>query len=238
MRSQKLFVSGGAFIPQFGTNKNDPSVIVSDFWLDSHPVTEAAFRKFLKSHAEWRDEKNASNFSDEKFTSFWLRREPSPNRVYYPAIFVSWFAASAFCEANMGRLPTTFEWEYAARASATKKDGSADGELTAQILDWYAQPNSANALFSVFQGKPNAYGIYHMHGLIWEWTEDFNAFFAATDSRQEGDKNKDLQCGAGSLNGANRENYAAYIRYALRGSLRAKDTLSNLGFRCAYDQKK
>lgn len=57
-----------------------------------------------------------------------------------------------------------------------------------------------------------------------------------SDNRQDGNKNQKLVCGAGSVGAKDRENYAAFMRYALRSSLEASYSVANLGFRCAYDK--
>ena len=84
-------------------------------------------------------------------------------------------------------------------------------------------------------GKPNFYGIYDLHELVWEWTSDFNSVFVSGDNRQDGDKMKNFVCGAGSTNSSSKEDYAAFLRYAMRSSLRPEYSQHNLGFRCAYD---
>ena len=76
-----------------------------------------------------------------------------------------------------------------------------------------------------------------MHGVVWEWVYDFNSSFVTGDNRQDKDKLKDLFCGAGGEGAQDRINYAAFMRYALRSSLKASYKLMNLGFRCAYDEK-
>jgi formylglycine-generating enzyme required for sulfatase activity len=232
----KVFVDGGSFQPQFGTDKATPKVKVEPFWIDSHHVTEVQFQSFLKSRPSWIDPRESEGLVDKKLLDYWTSKKSRQlTKKYYPAVYVTWFAAEAYCESKGGRLPSTFEWEYLARASETDKDSGSDPEVLAKILSWYGRPNSDESLFSVFQGRPNAFGAYHLHGLVWEWTSDFNAFFAATDSRQAGDKDNDLLCGVGSIDAADRENYAAFMRFAMRSSLKANDSLSNLGFRCAYD---
>ena len=80
-------------------------------------------------------------------------------------------------------LPTEAQWEYACRAGSTGNYCRlADGiEITADTLGkvaWYAD-NSGNKTHPVGQKKPNAFGLYDMHGNVWEWCEDL---YSAGDS--------------------------------------------------------
>ena len=59
-----------------------------------------------------------------------------------------------------------------------------------------------------------------MHGLVWEWTFDFNSIFLSGESRKDKDTDKDLFCGSGSVNATDLMNYAAFMRYAFRASIK------------------
>jgi formylglycine-generating enzyme required for sulfatase activity len=128
------------------------------------------------------------------------------------------------------------EWEYVAAASEHKPLASRDKGFVQQILDWYSKPNP-DVLPAVGQKKPNYYGIYDMHGLIWEWVQNFNTVFISGESRGDQGELKQFYCAAGSsaATDADKENYAAFLRYAFRGSLEADFSVGNLGFRCAKD---
>ena len=125
-----------------------------------------------------------------------------------------------------------------AAASATQRDASRDPVFVQQLLKWYGKPSGGpGQLSDVGKGQPNIWGVYDMHGLVWEWNADFNSVFVIGDNRREGEELKSLFCGAGAESATDKANYAAFMRYALRNSLKGHYTTANLGFRCAYDLK-
>ncbi|MFT6733520.1 MAG: sulfatase modifying factor 1 [Polaribacter sp.] len=72
-----------------------------------------------------------------------------------------------------------------------------------------------------------------MHGVVWEWTEDFNSSLVNGESRNDSSIDSKLFCSAGAAGSADPSNYAAFMRFGFRSSLQAKFTLGSLGFRCA-----
>jgi formylglycine-generating enzyme required for sulfatase activity len=66
------------------------------------------------------------------------------------------------------------EWEYVAAASETKRNAQRDPEFISRILNWYASHN--DVIGDTGQRPANVYGIKDLHGLVWEWTNDFNRF--------------------------------------------------------------
>ena len=91
-----------------------------------------------------------------------------------------------------------------------------------------------NTIGSTFK---NYWKVYDLHGLVWEWTLDFNSVLITGESRKDVDKDSNLFCGSAAVNATDLMNYAAFMRYAIRGSLKAKYSMKNLGFRCVQDLK-
>lgn len=227
-----IAIEGGLFSPLYGLKEGDESVKISPFRIDRAPVTVAEFADFLKAHPEWNKESAQSLLVDERYLQSFGSGKLSPNA---PITNVSYFAAVEFCTWRAGRLPSTNEWEYVAAADETRRDASRDPVFVQRLLAWYAKPHASNVLSDVKSGAANAWGVYDLHGLIWEWTRDFNSVFVSSDNRRETDQLKNLFCGVGAVSATDKANYAAFMRYALRSSLQGRYTMENLGFRCAYD---
>ncbi len=224
---------GGRFASVLPADVKDADVMVAPFRLRAEPVTNAEFLVFVKAHPDWRRDQTPAVFAEPRYLSQWqsadaLGAGALPDQ---PVTQVSWFAAQAFCENEGARLPTWNEWEFAAAADATRADARSDPAWREKILSWYSHPS--NAPLAAIGGAANAYGVHDLHGLVWEWVDDFNALLVASDSRDQNDPDRLKFCGAGALNLRDRDNYAVLMRIAMLSSLKAADTTANLGFRCA-----
>jgi formylglycine-generating enzyme required for sulfatase activity len=104
----------------------------------------------------------------------------------YPAMYVSWDDAVAYChkmsarEGKTYRLPTEAEWEYACRAGTETRWGCGNDQNELDDYAWY----DGNTLdldsdidedyaHQVRLKKPNAFGLYDMHGNVYEWCSDY-----------------------------------------------------------------
>lgn len=137
--------------------------LTRDFWLASREVTQGEYAALLG--------KNPSHFA---------------GKPEAPVEKVSHADALAYCEAltrrerDAGRLPdgyayrlpTEAEWEYACRAGTTNLFHFGDSAESAGDYAWTWE-NSEAATHPVAQKKPNPWGLYDMHGNVWEWCQDW-----------------------------------------------------------------
>lgn len=225
-------VKGGVYLPFF-PGKERQKVAVADFYADARPVTNAQFLRFVQEHPRWQRGQIAPLFADSSYLSRWAGPlELGEARPAQPVTFVSWFSASAYCRAQGKSLPTEHQWEYMARADERRADATQDPAFTRRILEWYSHPREPQELGEVASSKPNVWGLYDLHGLIWEWVLDYSASILSEDGRGADDPNMARFCGGAALNASDVSDYAAFMRFAMRGSLAGAYTVHHLGFRC------
>lgn len=228
-------IEGGTFVPLYGATTETP-VKVSPFKLDIYPVTNAQYLDFVKKYPAYSRSKIKGLFADKSYLSQWQSdfSYGKNNLSNAPITNISWFAAKKYCECQGKRLPTMDEWEFVAMADKKRIDARSKEEFNKYIMSWYEKPKTyLNPVGKTFK---NYWDVYDMHGLVWEWTADFNSIFLSGESRKDKDNDKNLFCGSASINATDLMNYAAFMRYAFRGSLKANYTTINLGFRCAKDK--
>jgi formylglycine-generating enzyme len=234
--AQYAALPGGRFTSVLPADGKAAAAQVAPFRLRTELVTNAEFLAFVKTHPQWRRDHVAPILADARYLTHWtgadvLGEQALPRQ---PVTRVSWFAAQAYCESEQARLPSWYEWEFAAAADATRRDARADPAWRESILGWYSRPSST-ALPQI-GGVANVYGVHDINGLVWEWVDDFNALMVASDSRDQGDPDLLKFCGAGALSMQEKENYAVLMRIAMLSALKAADTTNNMGFRCAKSE--
>jgi formylglycine-generating enzyme len=218
-----VFVKGGSYEPFF-REKGEGPVVVGDLLVDKDPVTNEKFSKFVKAHPRWKRSRVPSIFAAKTYLESWSGDEAyGASAKNQPVTSVSWFAARAYCASAGKRLLTVDEWEWVSDAQ--------NPDNLQLILEWYSKPGRAP--MAVTKASVNKHGLRGMHGLVWEWVEDFSSVIIAGDSRDANDTKAGLFCGAGSLMSKDPSQYATFMRYAHRSSLQAAYVGNSLGFRCA-----
>ncbi|MBM3846810.1 MAG: formylglycine-generating enzyme family protein [Verrucomicrobia bacterium] len=129
-----------------------------------------------------------------------------------PVDTVSWDECQTFGKKAGGglRLPTEAEWEYACRAGTEEPYA---GDL--DEMGWYLG-NSKGTTHAVGKKKPNAWGLYDMHGNVWEWCQDFHDKYPAEAVTDPAGPTKKDESQA-ILRGGSWADYANYCRSATRG---------------------
>ena len=158
------------------------------------------------------------------------------NKKYHPVETISWVDAQEFIKklnqkegVNKYRLPSEAEWEYAARAGTTTRYSFGDDDSELGDYAWQRY-NSDSKTHPVGQKKPNLWGLYDMHGNVWEWVQDkWNDDYggAPTDGSawESGDDPSRVH------RGGCWSYYASDCRSARRGSFDPDRRYDGLGFR-------
>lgn len=229
---EMIKIEGGTYKAFIGKDSGR-IVKVETFYLDDSPVTNAEYLQFLKANPQWTKTKVIRLYADSMYLKHWKGDFEIPEGAdpQAPVTNVSWFAADAYSRSVGKRLPTVDEWEYVGLADEKTKNASEDPEFTEFILNSYQIKDKSK--LPIKRGTPNYYGVYDMYGLVWEWTYDFNSVMMSGESRKDNTTNESLFCAGAAVTTADLRNYAAFVRFALRGSVKANYCINNLGFRCA-----
>lgn len=125
------------------------------------------------------------------------------------------------------RLPTEAEWEYACRAGRTTRFSFGDDESRLGEYAWY-DGNSGSRTHPVAQKKPNAWGLYDMHGNVWEWCQDrYGDYPSGSVTDPEGPSSGSYRV----IRGGSWVNEPRFVRSANRGRSYPDYRNYNLGFR-------
>ncbi len=177
------------------------------FYLGTYTVTQGQWQAVMGS--------NPSRFTGD------------PQR---PVEQVSWDDVQSFLQtlnAREGgtryRLPTEAEWAYAARAGSTTAYSFGDDAAPLGQYAWYGD-NAGRTTHPVGQRQPNAWGLYDMHGHVWEWVQDWYGAYPAAPA-------VDPQCPAA---GADRVIRGGGWLNSARGCRSASRPKARPGYRAAY----
>lgn len=230
-------VASGHVRPFYLAGVADTGVRVPGFLLAERAVSNADFLRFVKANPGWRRSRVPRIAADPTYLRHWesdtvLGATAAPSA---PVVHVSWFAAQAYAQWSGARLPSTAEWELAA-SRFVRSVGPTPERLQTFLIGSYAQAGTEAGTEARPSPSPASdEGIAGLHGGPWEWVDDFNSVVTSGESRGDGTPDDGLFCAGGAALAADPGNFAAFMRYAVRGSLRGSYALGTLGFRLARD---
>jgi len=200
-----------------------PVRISKGFWMGQTEVTQSQYNSVM----------NARPWSGKAYV-----QEDADN----PAVYVSWDDAVEFCmqltrqEGKTYRLPTEAEWEYACRAGTATLFSFGDSDLPLGDYAWFndnADKVGQDYAHPVGQKKPNPWGIYDMHGNVFEWCSDYydEKYYSVSPNV---DPNGPPLGTSHSLRGGSWDNGHSYLRCSYRSDYPVNRGLL-VGFRVVSD---
>jgi formylglycine-generating enzyme required for sulfatase activity len=168
-----------------------------------------------------------------------MGRNPSFGKLaQLPVTQVSWGDATEFCRrlttmtGKTVRLPTEAEWEYACKAGSKAMFCYGDDAARLNEFGWYSENRPPAGPATVGQKKPNAFGLYDMHGNVSEWCGDYYAMYPANaQSDPTGPSEGETRIIRGGNYFSNAESLGSYKRDYNRPSTRER----YLGFRVVVE---
>ena len=127
------------------------------------------------------------------------------------------------------RLPTEAEWEYACRAGTTTAYSFGDDASQLGKYAWY-DANSSSTTHTVGGKTPNGWGLFDMHGNVWEWCQDWHARYGNVDVS---DPTGPASGSGRGLRGGSFDRLPEDGRSAIRGNVQPGFRYLNNGFRLA-----
>ncbi len=231
-----LLLPGGNFVSHLALDGAQVSIRIVPFLMRMTLVTEADYQGFVQTHPAWQRDKISPLYATGPYLGTWQTPlTPGVNiDPRSPVTEISWFAARAYCASENARLPTWYEWEYAAAANRYHNDArnssSRHATLLRDILNRTGQIASA-----IKQHPANFYGLYDMNTLVWEWVNDYAALFLNADARNPDQQNLLQLCGGSALAFNDRSDYPLMMRVAALSAMQPSDVSNNIGFRCVRD---
>jgi|GEM_PF-941970 len=175
-------------------------VQLSSFYMSKFAVTNALYKEFDPSHKSYTEDAD------------------------HPVTNVNWYEATMFCQWLGCKLPTEAQWEYACRGGEENIPYNTGKTITKQQANYNSdKPVPVNSFI------PNQYGLYNMHGNVWEWCEEWFGGY----NRGEMEVNPTgPQLGSYRvLRGGSFIISAGLCRSACRNSLHPGNCSNNIGFR-------
>jgi len=211
-------------------------VTMGSYYIDRTEVTNAQFRQFLEQNPDWQKGKIAPALHNGKYLQTWNGNDFPAGQDGNPVVFVSWYGAAAFCQAQGKRLPTEAEWEFAARGGLEGKTFPWGDEMPDKSRANYAESGLGSAA-AVGKYLANGYGLHDMAGNVWEYLGDEWRKYPLSSNADRGGVENDrsflLVKTRRALRGGSYGGGPVNMRVTYRDSHAPENAGDHVGFRCA-----
>ena len=232
-----VYIQGGTFT--MGSPANEPNrgsnegpqhqVTVSSFYMGKYEVTQKEYQEIMGTNPSYSKGDNLPVETVSWFDAIEYCNKRSQKEGLTPAYSISGTGDNRTVSwnrnANGYRLPTEAEWEYACRAGTTTVYNT--GANINDNTGWY-NSNSGRKTHPVGQKSANAWGLYDMHGNVWEWCWDWYGDYSS------GSQTDPMGASSGTdrvHRGGCWGNSAGYLRSAIRDFNDPSCRYGSLGFR-------
>jgi len=203
--STMILIPAGPFT--MGRGKEAHAVSLPAYYLSKHEITNRQWKTFVDANPEWRKDATSKRYPGFPYLKHWQGDSYPLGQDDHPAVYVSWFAAKAYCEWAGGRLPTEAEWEKAARGADgraypwgnewdrekcntsaywTKKEFP-DYKVWQKWIDGGGRNEVRTMKVGSFPQGASPYGLLDMIGNAYEWTSSIRKPYpyVADDGRED-----------------------------------------------------
>ncbi len=236
--------------PDRGPDEVQHQVTLSAYRMSKYETSNAQFAAFLNAKSIGSDGLYALGafptqvliYPNTSWGLTWTgsQWQSVAGKENFPVVNVTWYGATEFATYAGGRLPTEAEWEYACRGNTTSVFSTGaclnntqanyrwDLPLTGCSNTSAAYPNQTQAINTY---SPNAFGLYNMHGNVWEWCSDWYGTYSTTaQTNPTGPSTSTTRV----IRGGSWGNLAQYCRTAFRYYYIPGSYLNGFGFRLSF----
>lgn len=237
IQSEMVIIHGDEFIRGSNTGARDErpvhKVILPSFALDTHPVTNEQFVRFLEAMG---GEKDCNNNDIIRLRETRIRKSGGKYIIEsgyakHPVVGVTWYGAVAYSKWVGKRLPTEAEWEVASKGGLPEAVYPTGSNIEKSQANFFSTDT-----ISVMSYPPNGYGLFDMAGNVYEWCQDWYGFHSYDAAEQEPENPKGPVQGVYRvLRGGCWKGLDEDMRCAHRHRNNPGTVNSTYGFRCAAD---
>jgi formylglycine-generating enzyme required for sulfatase activity len=235
--TEMVIISGGTYLRgnENGARDERPchKIILRDFAVDIHPVTNEQFVRFLQAMGGEKDHNNNDiirirDSRIKKTSGKWIIESGYSK---HPVVGVTWYGAVAYAQWVGKRLPREAEWEIAAYGGLETSLYPTGETIERSQANFFSSDTTA-----VMSYPPNGYGLYDVAGNVYEWCEDWYAYnYYDTSSLEPNDPKGPPQGVYRVLRGGCWKSLKDDLRCSHRHRNNPGTVLGTYGFRCATD---